>query len=44
MLLELVKFKKTYGHCNVPKSWPEIPQLAYWVVHQRNLFKKNKEI
>ena len=44
MFLELVKFKKTYGHCNVPKNWPENPRLGYWVVNQRNLFKKNKLI
>jgi len=44
MYLKLVKFKKTYGHCNVPKSWPENPRLGHWVVNQRNLFKKNKLI
>jgi hypothetical protein len=40
MFLELVKFKKTYGHCNVPKSWPENPRLGYWVGTQRYRYKQ----
>jgi len=44
MFLELVKFKETYGHCNVPKNWPENPRLGHWVENQRSLFKNNELI
>jgi len=28
---ELVKFRKRFGHCNVPIRWKENPRLARWV-------------
>eukprot|EP00803_Ostreobium_quekettii_P008369 evm.model.scf_648.3 EVM.evm.TU.scf_648.3 scf_648:22258-26753(-) len=28
---ELVEFQKEHGHCNVPRDWPENPQLGDWV-------------
>lgn len=33
---ELVKYKEKHGDCNVPQSFPENPQLSYWVRNQRN--------
>jgi hypothetical protein len=32
---ELKKFKKQYGHCQVPQRWKENPALANWVGIQR---------
>ncbi len=32
---ELVKFKKRFGHCQVPVKWPENVPLACWIVVQR---------
>ena len=41
--LELVAFKKTHGHCNVPRhSPPENLKLAGWVRRQRELKAKGK--
>jgi len=34
-LQELLDFKKTHGHCNVPNVFPLNPQLAQWVKRQR---------
>ena len=31
----LVAFKERFGHCNVPRHWPEDPQLGEWVATQR---------
>ena len=39
---ELEVFKKRYGHCNVPKSYPLNRQLAYWVEKLRSLQRKGK--
>lgn len=36
---ELRKFKDRYGHTNVPKKYPENPQLAVWVKCQRRQHK-----
>jgi superfamily II DNA or RNA helicase len=37
MFAELAEFKHKQGHCNVPRSWQENPQLATWVGTQRQL-------
>ena len=33
---ELSDYKKIYGHCDVPTSWPENKQLAVWANRQRS--------
>jgi superfamily II DNA or RNA helicase len=38
---ELKKFKKKYGHCNVPHKYKDNPRLGGWVVQQRKFCKKN---
>ncbi len=35
MFAQLVEFKKTHGHCNVPQRWPENIKLGRWVNTQR---------
>ena len=40
---ELVEYKKIHGHCNVPQRQEDVRQLAVWVLHQRNNYKKLKE-
>lgn len=32
---KLVKFKKEFGHCNVPTAWENDKLLSYWVHRQR---------
>lgn len=31
----LVRFKQQYGHCNVPRDFPESPELSSWTERQR---------
>ena len=38
---ELVKYNHEVGDCKVPKRYQRNPQLASWVDHQRQKFKKN---
>lgn len=38
-LEELRSFKKTYGHCLVPHTFPENQNLARWVKRQRRQYK-----
>mmetsp|Transcript_14477 Transcript_14477/g.21926 ORF Transcript_14477/g.21926 Transcript_14477/m.21926 type:complete len:884 (+) Transcript_14477:31-2682(+) len=40
---ELVQFKEEYGHCLVPKVYPENRQLSYWVFRQRGLYSGSKK-
>ncbi|KDU80239.1 restriction endonuclease family protein [Chlamydia muridarum] len=40
--LELQRFQEEHGHCRVPQRYPENPQLASWVKHQRENFRKGK--
>ncbi|WP_082192338.1 DEAD/DEAH box helicase [Chlamydia suis] len=40
--LELKRFQEEHGHCNVPHKYPQNPQLAVWVSHQRADFKEGK--
>jgi hypothetical protein len=39
---ELCKFKKNYGHCNIPRGYTENLSLGAWVTTQRALYKKGK--
>jgi hypothetical protein len=36
----LVAYKAQHGHCNVPQGYKDDPQLAIWVVTQRNRKRK----
>ncbi|MDY4960476.1 MAG: Helicase associated domain protein, partial [Chlamydia suis] len=40
--LELQRFREEHGHCKVPQRYPQNPQLASWVSHQRRDFKEGK--
>jgi len=42
MFRALVAFKGKQGHCNVPFSWSENPELGRWVPRQRHAFRKGK--
>jgi len=37
MIESLVAFRTLHQHCNVPKGWPENPELARWLARQRHL-------
>ncbi len=39
---DLEKYKKRYGHCNVPTQWKRNRILAAWVSNQRTLHRKGK--
>ena len=39
---ELVLFKKTHGHCNVPNGWKENRALANWVRKLREAHKAER--
>jgi superfamily II DNA or RNA helicase len=34
---QLLEFKATHGHCNVPTEWSENPTLGHWLSVQRGL-------
>jgi hypothetical protein len=38
-LRELLEFRQVHGHCNVPSTFPENPQLTVWVKCQRRQYK-----
>lgn len=38
----LEKFKKTYGHCNVPENWEKDTELASFVASSRVCYRKRK--
>jgi len=38
--VELIKFKKKNGHCNIPRCYSESPKLGLWLSSQR-ISKKN---
>jgi hypothetical protein len=42
MFADLVAFRKTHGHCNVPEQWPQNRKLANWVHIQRHRKRKGK--
>ena len=42
MLRALKLYIDIYGNCDVPKEWPENPQLGTWVSNQRNLRNRGK--
>ena len=35
---QLKHYKRVYGHTQVPREWPENPQLGKWVSYQRSLY------
>jgi hypothetical protein len=37
MLAVLTKFKRRFGHCWVPTTWPGTPKLGQWASRQRKL-------
>lgn len=39
---ELVEYKKTHGHCNVPQRHENVRKLGIWVTHQRNFYRRLK--
>jgi len=39
---ELKKFKKRFGHCNVPRGWKHNKPLAGWVAIQRTKYSQGK--
>jgi hypothetical protein len=43
MLEELLEFRRTYGHCNVPHTSKELPALGRWVKRQRYQYKLMQE-
>ncbi len=40
---ELAAFQKRFGHCLVPKHWPENPELADWVNRERMRFSHTRQ-
>ena len=38
-LRELLEFRHVHGHCNVPSTFPDNPQLSVWVKCQRRQYK-----
>ena len=40
MYLALVEYKRVHGDCNVPRGYPDNPQLSIWVGRQRTFKKK----
>lgn len=38
-LRELLEFRQVHGHCNVPSTFPDNPQLSVWVKCQRRQYK-----
>jgi len=38
---KLVAYQQRFGHCQVPKLWPEDPRFANWVHYQRSAYAKN---
>jgi hypothetical protein len=42
MFRELLKFREKHGHCNVPRGYPENPQLAQWANNQCTSYGKKK--
>ncbi|WP_257616748.1 DEAD/DEAH box helicase [Chlamydia suis] len=40
--LELKRFQEEHGHCNVPRWYPENPDLGSWVKAQRKTFKSGE--
>lgn len=44
MFNELIKFKKSNGHANVPQHYSQSPMLARWVNTQRTKWKKGQLI
>ena len=41
-LMELIEFKRTHGHCNVPATWRHNKELGSWVGTQRKYMRNGK--
>eukprot|EP00976_Prorocentrum_cordatum_P037245 757300-Prorocentrum_minimum.AAC.2 len=41
-LQELVEFKATFGHCNVPNGWEHNRPLALWVPKKRQQYRQGE--
>jgi superfamily II DNA or RNA helicase len=39
---ELKEFKKQYGDCQVPQTFPDNPQLGNWMISVRSRYRKGK--
>jgi len=44
MFVALQRFKRKFGHCDVPQSHQENPQLGRWASKQRQLWKRGRLI
>ncbi len=42
MFASLLDYKTTHGHCNVPQTWPDNPDLGPWVSDQRKAKKRGR--
>ncbi len=42
MFRRLVAYKRTYGDSNVPRVYEKDPQLAQWVLNQKDAFREGK--
>ena len=38
----LAKYRDRYGHCQVPREWPEDIELAYWVKRQKTFKRQGR--
>lgn len=38
----LVDYRRTHGHCRVPRSYPENPRLGRWLSQQRHLMRAGR--
>lgn len=41
-LVELIEFKRTHGHCNVPATWRHNKELGSWVGTQRKYMRMGR--
>jgi hypothetical protein len=42
-LNELADYRKSHGHCNVPRNYSENSKLGQWVTNQRSQYKSHQE-
>lgn len=40
---QVVAYRERFGDCNVPRHWPENPQLGAWVHTQRSVSKRQRQ-
>lgn len=41
---KLLRFKKKYGHTNIPKKWPQDQHLASWCFRQKFLYRMDQDL